>query len=197
MSTCAGRPPELSPEKVSAIVNEHFRFHSIVKESVRNYPSFSDRNYYFAGRTNEHNKKREYVLKISNPFVVQEDELKGINQLMNYLKSLGLNKSYPLTTASGDYAVPLSHAQLTVEERPNCFNNSPWSGTEDEAQALNKVASPGAGDLVYYVRVLMFVPGDLLHHVGRAYFVPPLLHSIGEILGKVDKALMVCCCRET
>ena len=55
------------------------------------------------------------------------------------------------------------------------------------------MASPGAGDLVYYyVRVLMFVPGDLLHHVDRAYFVPPLLHSIGEMLGKVDKALMVC-----
>jgi len=167
MSTCAGRPPELSPENVSIIVKEHFSFHSIVRESVRSFPSYEDRNYYFVG--------------------VQADQLKGINQLMNYLNSLGLSKSYPLPTASGEYLASLCRNQM-VEERPNDIESSS-SCAEKETQALKEKVSPG--DLVYFVRVLIFVPGDLLHLVDRSYFVPSLLHSIGQMLGKVDKALMV------
>ncbi len=186
MSTCAGRPPELLPETVSALVSKFYKFGAVQAASVKSFPSFGDRNYYFIAQSSNGNKG-EYILKVSNPISIKIDQLYGINQLMSHLKSYGLCLGCPLTDRKGEsVVVQLSKSQLVQMNQPVSSSNE--LGRTNEA--VPSECEPG--ELVYFLRVLVFVPGTTLHHVERHHFVPSLLYSIGEKLAKMDKVLMVC-----
>jgi Ser/Thr protein kinase RdoA (MazF antagonist) len=46
----------------------------------------------------------------------------------------------------------------------------------------------------YAVYVLSYIPGKIFDHVDKQCLTPALLHEIGELLGKIDKELMVSAC---
>ena len=187
---CAGRPPELSSENVSRIVCKLFQFSAVLVDSIKIFPSYEDRNYFFVGRSVDGDG--ENVLTLSNPKGILVDELQGINHLMNYLKSCGLTLSYPLTASNGEDIVFLSHSELIEEEQPKKFSRVACANYAAEYnEQYMQDARTAPSELVYYIRVLQFVLGTILHDVDRSYFVPSLLYSIGLHLAKMDKALMV------
>ena len=113
---------------------------------------------------------------------------------MNYLKSCGLTLSYQLTASKGEDIVFLSHSELIEEEQPKNLSRVACANFAAEYNEQHmQDARTAPSELMYYIRVLQFVPGTILHDVDRRYFVPSLLYSIGLHLAKMDKELSSPC----
>lgn len=197
MSVCGGRPPELFNKDVSRVVCKYFNFTSVREDLIKSFPSYEDRNYYFIG-SNDDYKDGEFILKLSNPHGILIEELQGINDLMNHLKSCGLSLTYPLPSQTGADIVSLSHAELIAEDLSGIQSLSP-TNKENEVNSMEKsngmdasgqLPEPQNG-LTYYMRVLAFVPGKLFHYVEKTCLVPSLMYEYGEMLGRMDKEMMV------
>ena len=98
-SAATGRPPSLSRAAVTRLVTKVFPFQHVDQNSVKQLPSYDDRNFYFRG-TPEHTPlegasaymEREYVLKLNNPLLASYGVLKGINALLYHLHSKGFTE---------------------------------------------------------------------------------------------------------
>lgn len=166
MSVAEGRPPFLTNEMVSQIVCKYFNFKSVHPTSIKSFPSYRDRTYYFQGEHADEND-HEFILKISNPYSTPSEVIQGVNDVMKHLHSHGLKSPYPMPTRAGDDFISLTSNQLV-----------PGSCT-------------GTEKLSYHVCVLSFIAGKVFDHVDKKYLTPILMHEVGELLGKMDKELMV------
>ena len=108
-------------------------------------------------------RSMQYVLKLSNPKGILVEELQGINHLMNYLKSCGLTLSYPLTASNGEDIVFLSHSDLIEEEQPKNLSRVACANFAAECNEQHmQDARTAPSELIYYIRILQFVPGTIL-----------------------------------
>lgn len=200
MSTSAGRPPHLSNQDVSRVVCKYFNFTSVREDTIKGLPSYEDRNFYFVG-SGDDGKEGEFILKLSNPHGILVEELQGINDLMKHLKSRGLSLVYPLASRTGVDIIPLSCDELMAEvfsEVPS-HTQTNQEMSERDMKYSNASGQPvechgSRGELMYYIRILAFVPGKIFHYVEKTSLVPSLMYEYGEMLGKMDKELMVSLC---
>lgn len=169
MSVAEGRPPLLSSKDASLIIKKHFNFDKVNESSIKSFPSYRDRNYYFQGESIGESEF-EFVFKLSNPLSTPFDVMDGVNQVMKHLYSCSLLSPYPLTSRTGKELVELSGAELLSD-----------TGS-DHAEHKN---------MKYPVYVLSFIPGFIFDHVDKKFLTPALLHEVGDLLGKIDKELMV------
>lgn len=167
MSVAKGRPPSLTNEESSKVITRHFNFKEANDASIKTFPSYRDRNYFFQGESTE-SSDNEFVFKLSNPLSSSFSVMEGVNEVMRHLNSRSLQCPYPLSSHTGKDLIQLSSAQLK-------------GSADDEDEKAMK----------YPVYVLSFIPGEIFDHVDKRYLTPELLYEVGELLGKIDKELMV------
>ena len=168
MSVAAGRPPFLSTQQALAAIKKHFIFKEVDESSIKEFPSYRDRNYYFQGECTDESHS-EFVFKQSNPLSTTFEVMEGVNAVMKHLHSRSLKTPYPLASKTGSDLIELSKSELL--------------GSDDNS------AEPEC--MKYPVYVLSFIPGEIFDHVSKALLTPKLLFEIGELLGKMDMELMV------
>lgn len=172
MSTAAGRPPLLSNQDASNVIKKHFNFKKVNEDSIKTFPSYRDRTYYFQGEcTDELNN--EFVFKLSNPLSTSFAVMEGVIDVMKHLNSHSLFSPYPLASRTGKEIIHLSSPELLSEESSN----------EDDTNDKEIMKFP--------VCVLSFIPGKIFDHVDKKFLAPSLLYEVGELLGKINKELMV------
>ena len=171
------RPPDLTNKEVRDLLVREFSccFVEVYENSVRQYPGFEDRNYFFVGLKDD-GTEMECLLKISDPMSVREDELKAINRVMIYLAPLQVSLSYPIQASNGELVVRLLGHRLASEGHQS---EKYWMMDEEGTES----------QLCYCARVLLFVPGKSLSKVESHSH--SLLYSVGENLGNMDAALKV------
>ena len=170
MANAFVRPPELEGSIVTKLVLAVFPFKEVEESSVKQLPSYEDRNYYLTGVTEDCGRdgnrlEREFVLKISNS--LKDIEIKmGLNAVMSHLHQQGFECPQPLSSRNGRGVEMLSKKQL--------FAGDP--GTSE------------AKGPKFCVQVLMFIPGKTLESVP---FTPRLAYEAGRYVGSIDAALQV------
>lgn len=143
--------------------------------SIKAFPSYRDRNYYFQGDYTDH-PKNSFVFKLSNPLSTSFEVMESVNHVMKHLHSRSLMSPYPLATQTGEDLIQLSSAQLK----------------ESEVDSIEyQVSNEGTDIMNYPVYVLSFIPGHIFDQVDKRHLTPALLCEVGELLGKIDKELMV------
>lgn len=194
MAEAAGRPPTLSCKAVSRIVCKYFNFKNVFEDSIKSYPSFVDQNYYFRG-DDSNGTSSEFMLKLNNPLCASDGVMRGLNKLMSHVRlcEFPFSTCYALPSRAGTDVVHLAAEELTVEydfETPELSSQ----GCEDSAM-VDCVGDTSYIDvmpkLLYHVRVLPFIPGQVFDSIEKEQITPMLLHEIGEMLGRVNKELKV------
>lgn len=171
------RPPELEIQSAASLVLAVFPFSEVKERSVKQLPSYEDRNYYFRGTldgelvgkgiTRDQERPEainEFLLKLSNsslPYGLIE----GINAVTNYLKSKGFSCPYPLPSRKGKEVEVLSQIQLLAGD-----------------------VGANASGVQFCVRVLVFIPGETLDSV---QLTPKLAYDVGNYIGRMDAMLQV------
>lgn len=166
MSVAKGRPPSLTNEESSTVIARHFNFKEVNEASIKAFPSYRDRNYFFQGESTK-SSDNEFVFKLSNPLSSSFSVMEGVNEVMSHLNSHSLQSPYPLSSRTGKDLIQLSSGELR--------------GSTDDEKSMK-----------YPVYVLSFIHGEIFDHVDKRYLTPELLYEIGELLGKIDMELMVC-----
>ena len=163
------RPPELESSVVAKLILAVFSFKEVEESSVKQLPSYEDRNYYLTGLTedvtNRGRRDGEFVLKISNSLMDIELK-KGHNDLMSYLYQQGFECPQPLSSRNGKGVEILSKKQLL---------------------AGDPGASEGEGPK-FCVQLLTFIPGKTMEGIP---FTPRLAYEAGRYVGSVDAVLQV------
>ena len=150
---------------------------------MRQFPSYDDRNFYFQGtlsdslvpgcsegfKDNEIGLE-EFVLKINSTAFIPCKILDSLNNIMNHLKGKGVRCPYPLKSKNG--------RQLEIYS---------------ESQLLRSTGSYERSDREreFGIRVLIFLPGELLDKIDRVHITPRLMYETGKYIGKLDAALQV------
>ena len=163
------RPPELESSVVAKLILAVFSFKEVEESSVKQLPSYEDRNYYLTGVTegvtNCGSRDGEFVLKISNSLM--DIELKmGLNAVVSHLYQQGFECPQPLSSRNGKGVEMLSKEQLL---------------------AGDPGASEGEGPK-FCVQLLTFIPGKTLESIP---FTPRLAYEAGRYVGSIDAALQV------
>lgn len=166
MSIAGGRPPSLTTEEASRVITKHFNFKKVYDVSIKAFPSYRDRNYFFEGECVDEPTK-EFVFKLSNPLSTSVDVMEGVNEVMKHLHSKSMLTPYPLCSRRGKDLVQLTNTQLKKED-----------DTVDK------------NSMKYPVYVLSYIPGKIFDEVNKKHLTPALLYEVGELLGKMDKELM-------
>ena len=159
------RPPELKGCIVAKLVAVLFPFKDIDEHSVKQFPSYEDRNYYLAGTTTAGDETmEEFVLKISNSLMDAEIK-EGLNTVTSYLHKKGFECPQPVPSRKGIVVLKMSKEQLVT-------------------------GNPGAreGRKEFCVQLLTFIPGETLDSVP---YTPRLAYEAGRYLGSMDTALQV------
>ena len=163
------RPPELESSVVAKLILGVFPFKEVKESSVKQLPSYEDRNYYLTSVTNcgstDENTEGEFVLKISNSLMDVELK-KGHNDLMCHLYQQGFECPQPLSSRNGNGVEVLSKRQLL---------------------AGDPGASEGGGPK-FCLQVLTYIPGKTMESVP---FTPRLAYEAGRYIGSMDAALQV------
>lgn len=192
-SVTAGRPPALSNAAVAKLVTEFFRFKAIDELSVKQFPAYDDRNFYFRGTLEEgarpfdtptadadqkaaKNFEKEYVLKLGNPLFASYEVLKGTNALLNHLHGNGCNWCIrPLVGRGGADVLVLAREKL---------------GEYDSTLVLpEKMVEPNI-----HLRVVTFIPGECFDEVEKRYLTPRLLYDVGHRVGSTNAVMQVNVC---
>ena len=199
MSTAEGRPPQLPLKAITAIICRYFNFKEVYANSIKEFPSYDERNYYFRGES-LNAKSCEYVLKLGNPLAVNLDVAIGLNSIMKHLSSCGFLTPYPQLSKSGSDAIQLTGAELKVisedfneyppSELKNAKSNSEVSDTITNGSFCSG-KEESKSSFMYVIRVFSFIPGQLFDNVEKRFLTPGLMYTTGETLGRLDKELMV------
>lgn len=166
------RPCVLSSKAVRRLILKCFPFKSVNESTIKELVSYDDRNYYFQGERLEHSHSslNEYVLKLTNSQDTPEI-VSGLSQILLYLKNKGFSCPYPILNKTGDDTmIVLSGEQL--------------QGFECADSVLNSQKK----DVVFTVRVLVFVPGELFANVPVSKL---LFFKVGFFIGSMDRDLQV------
>lgn len=169
MSHAAGRPPLLTHKAVSTLVKRYFNFTKVSEHTIKTFPSYSDRNYYFQGE-NPSERDCEFILKIINS-TTSYQAIDGIVNVMKHLNSQNLPCPGSLDSRTGENSIQLLRTELLSE---------PCTSSADSDNTMK-----------YPVYVLKFVPGKLFDDVEKEFLTPALLQEVGSLLGKMDKELLV------
>ena len=172
------RPPELESSVIAKLILAVFPFNEVEETSVKQLPSYKDRNYYLTGVTEGvsegvtncgsagENTEGEFVLKISNSLMDVELK-KGHNDLMCHLYQQGFECPQPLSSRNGNPGVEvLSKRQLLAGDP----------------------GASGGGGPKFCVQVLTYIPGRTMESVP---FTPRLAYEAGRYIGSMDVALQV------
>ena len=187
MSNAAGRPPSLSSAAVAKLAKEYFYFQYVDEHSVKQLPSYDDRNFYFRGTVvpegaasvGSSTSSGEYVLKLNNPLLASCDILKGINDLLNHLHAKGFVKcNQPLINREGSDLLNITKDKLLEHE-----NHLESTENMDES-----------GKCTFFLRVLTFIPGECFDQVDKCYLTPRLLYDVGHCVGSAEAILQVWLC---
>ena len=150
---------------------------------MKQCPSYDDRNFYFRGTVTDafvHSCKQprqgkigprdvECVLKVNSTAFLPYEVISGSNRIMNHLKRKGIRCSYPLTSRHGRQIELCSEGRLVQNE------------------------SRVDGEREFGLRVLAFLPGELMDEIDRSFITPGLLYETGKYIGNLDAALQVQC----
>ena len=167
------RPPELESSVVAKLILAVFPFKEVQESSVKQLPSYEDRNYYLTvvteGVTNcgsgDENTEGEFVLKISNSLMDVELK-KGHNDLMTHLYQQGFECPQPLSSRNGNGVEVLSKGQLLAGDPEASEREGPK----------------------FCVQVLTYIPGKTMESVP---FTPRIAYEAGRYIGSMDAALQV------
>ena len=179
------RPPVISRLAVSRLILSHFPFKHVKASSIEEFVSYDDRNYFFRGERLDHevgsrdSPSSEYVLKVVNSSDTPE-LVAGLSGVTKYLHEKGYRCPYPIARPGGEDMTVLSKEQLVA------FEENSTREDKDPCEMMNVVQSSVSER--FCVRVLVFVPGDLLVNVPQS---PDLLYKVGNYLGSLDKELQV------
>lgn len=169
------RPPELESSIVAKLILAVFPFKEVEESSVKQLPSYEDRNYYLTCVTNcgseDENREGEFVLKISNSLMDIELK-KGHNDLMCHLYQQGFECPQPFSSRNGNGVEVLSKRQLLAG---------------DPGANEGGGASEGGGPK-FCVQVLTYIPGRTMESVP---FTPRLAYEAGRYIGSMDAAMQV------
>ena len=167
--TSKGRPPALRNTKLVKLINQFYAFDSIDANSVKNFPGYDDRNYYFRGVSSSSSQNgEEFVLKMFNELHTPHDVVVGISELWNHLRSKGFTYTSHLPNKEG-----------------NVVTFVPQSLCKDES------SSESLSDQTYAIRIIHYISGELFDQIDKKYLTPKLLYQVGTLLGRVDLALKV------
>lgn len=169
-SAPAGRPPELSSETVAILVKENFPFSEVDEISVKQLPSYDDRNFYFRGRLEVdeiRTEVQEYVAKVSNSLMSCE-LLDGLNAVMYHLRGKGFHCPSPLLSRKGASVEVVSENHLVGEEQ---------DGKQEQR--------------TFCIRIFTYIPGEVMDKIDKAHLTPSLCYDIGKYIGRMDAALQV------
>lgn len=158
------RPPALIWDTVVSLITRLFPFKDVAFTSFKEISCYDDRLYYFEGRLEGELVRKPFVLKLSNGNFGHA-LVSGQNAVMLHLRAKGIQCCEPVITKLGHHLEMLSEAQLVGER--------------------------GGDDVTYIVRVLRYIPGELMDEVDRRYLTPELVYSVGNFVGQMDMALQV------
>ncbi len=164
------RPPELSPGQVSRLVTWLFPFREVVEDSVKQLPSYEDRNFYLKASSKEGsdvNVTSGYVLKVYNSTTTQE-LVEGIGSVLTYLKSRGFTCPAPVASREGCTVLTLFEAQILLQD----------------AAVVHSRRKPK-----FCVVLQTYIPGILFDKVADPS--PQLLYDVAKYVGEIDAALQV------
>ena len=183
MSATAGRPPVLTAHVVAELICELFPFKAVDQCSVKQLESYDDRNFYFCGDLEREfqtlgngikSDSREFVFKLSNPLVASYEVTEGLNVIMQRLNQEGFNCPLPLKGRKGTEIEKVSESRLMETQTGNSVRGS---------------------ERMFWSRVLIFIPGELMDKVDKRCLTPQLLYDIGNFIGQMDAALQVTACQ--
>ena len=167
-----GRPPELGPEATSALVTTLFPFQHVSVNSIRPLPSYDDRNIYFTAtlepkKGNGSCLEEPFVLKLCNCYTTTVDVLEGLNAVMLFLneRDLEVPCCHPVASRAGSHVVVVPESEMTGE--------------------------PAGSDARYPVRVVRFIPGEVMDKLEKRHLTRELSYSVGRMVGRLDLALQV------
>ena len=193
----AGRPPELSNSAIAKLVTEYFCFEAVDESSVKQFPSYDDRNFYFRGTPQNvasteqqptpstfeqeqpgQQSKAEFVLKLNNPIFASYDVIRGLNALLNHLHAHGCSRCIrPLPSRGGADVLEIPKSKLLSYD--GCVE-------PDDCHEADKFAESNLS-----VRVVTFIPGECLDEVDKRYLTPRLLYDVGQCIGHTAAILEV------
>lgn len=161
-----GRPPDLSSETASVLITKFFPFKNVSAGSFKPLMSYYDRNIYFEGQTESCEKTlTQFVLKISNSDIAF-DIIHGLNAMMIYLSKRSFPNCCPIASRRGSHAILVSESELLGK------------ATEESG-------------VKYAVRVLTYIPGEVMDELGKQFLTPELAYCVGSLAGRMDLALRV------
>ena len=166
-----GRPPELGSEATSVLVTTLFPFQHVSLNSIRPLPSYDDRNIYFTAtpepKGNGPCLEEPFVLKLYNCYTTTVDVLEGLNAVMLFLSEgdLEVPCCRPVASRAGSHVVVVSESEMTGE--------------------------PTRSDARYPVRVVRFIPGEVMDKLEKRHLTRELSYSVGRMVGRLDLALQV------
>ncbi len=166
----SGRPPHLTPASISSLVKLYYGFEQVLEDSVKQFPSYYDSNFYFRGLY-QNESEGEYMLKILNRVRISTAIASGLSDLWGHLNKNGLNYTSMLPNKKGERVFTLTVQELVQFEKE---------------QPLEAILA-----LSFSVRVMKFVPGEVFDMVDKHYLTPQLLFQVGAFVGKIDTALKV------
>ena len=191
-SVTAGRPPSLSNAAVAKLVKDFFPFIAVDELSVKQFPAYDDRNFYFRGTlkeaptwersatcTKDTNPKaadsfeKEYVLKLGNPLFASYEVLRGTNALLNHLYANGCTRCIrPLVGRAGADVLVIAREKLRE------YDNT--------LVLPEKMVEPNI-----HLRVVTFIPGECFDEVDKHYLTPRLLYDLGHFMGSANAIMQV------
>ncbi|XP_031556530.1 hydroxylysine kinase-like [Actinia tenebrosa] len=160
------KKPNISKDLAIDIAEKHFGLESKLF-AVKEFDSYSDKNFYFKRKSDQdQNEDNEFVLKIlNNVDSAIEGMVEAQNGAMLFLKNQGLICPVPVLSASGSYIIYHDCSQ----------------------PEMTQVRRDKGGDKRNAVRLMRYVPGDILKNV--AVLTEDFLFNFGKYIGKLDKVL--------
>ena len=160
--TKLGRPPSLSAEAIVKLVTCYFDCKNLIESSVKSFLSYYDRTYYLRGEVLS-DECSEFILKLGNLEHISFPVVEGLNKLMHHLRSRRFK-----------FLTPYPFFSTTGKDFLDC----------------TCVTESGVA-IRYHLRLLPFIPGELLDDVDKKYLTSALLSDIGEMVATTDKELKV------
>lgn len=158
------RPPALSWDTAVSLITRIFPFKDVSPTTFKELLSYDDRLYYFEGQLEGQLARKPFVLRLSNT-KSGHDIVSGHNAVMLHLRAKGIQCCEPIITKLGHQLETLSEADLLQRNR-GCH-------------------------VSYIVRVLTYIPGELMDEVDKCFLTSQLYYDAGYFVGQMDMALQV------
>lgn len=158
------RPPALNWDNAVSLITRIFPLEDVSHTTFKELLCHEDRLYYFEGQHEGQLTRKQFVLRLSNT-KFGHDVVSGHNAVMLHLRARGIHCCEPIVTKLGHHLETLSEADLLQKS--------------------------GGRDVSYIVRVLTYIPGELMDEVDKCFLTSQLYYDVGYFVGQMDMALQV------